>query len=391
MEKALDKFNVPATQPGGQSDNSIKDGSKKRRVVPEAPVTISNAAEYPRGTHRVPYDPSELVISTSEGPSQRYPLVHQACAGMGGLDYTLLRKSSDLCSETLIKDMYIRIEALDEKVRTLTTSLEQREKLNSYLQKRLDYLEDIHGSLLINLSNVCALKDKAEICMANYAEMRPPEREPVPLISDDLDTQPTDTVDDVSAILDVAQLLEDRVSGLRVRVLGKHMVRVPISASGHQEKPLHGMHILPEDDGVYYFQKQLLNIINSILPKRLKISSLGVWNYTIRNFKTEALQAATWDDSMEAMEAKDLARGPKGVILLTHDTMKGVIDSLTDRTQGNKKWDRVPGRVNKQIELKNKTDDLAAELKRVTEIFHSLLESDRDGIQECIHYPQPQT
>jgi hypothetical protein len=316
----------------------------------------------------------------------------QACAVMGGLDYTLLRKSSDLCCETLIKDMYIRIEALDEKVRTLTTSLEQREKVNSDLQKRLDYWEDIHGSLLIDLSNVCALKDKVKIRIANYEEMRPREREPVPLVSDDLDTQPTDTVDDVSAIPDVdAQLLEDGMSGLRVRVLGKHMVRVPISASGHQEKPLHGMHILPEDDGVYYFQKQLLNIINSILPKRLKISSLGVWNYTIRNFKTEALQAATWDDSMEAMEAKDLARGPKGVILLTHDTMKGVIDSLTDRTQGNKKWDRVPGRVNKQIELKNKTDNLAAELQRVTEIFHSLLESDRDGIQECTHYPQPQT
>lgn len=389
MEKALDMFNLPATQPGGQGDNSTKDGSKKRRVAPEAPVNISNAAEYPRGTQRVPYDPSELVISTSEGPSQRYPLVHQACAGMGGLDYTLLRKSSVLCFETLIKDMYIRIEALDEKVRTLTTSLEQREKVNSYLQKRLDYLEDIHGSFLIDLANIWALKDKAEICMANYAEIRPPEREPVPLISDDLDnsildTQPTDTVDDVSAIPDVdAQLLEDRMSGLRVRVLGKHMVRVHISASGLEEKPLHGMHILPEDDslvadGIYYFQKQLLDIINSVLPKRLKISSLGAWNYTIRNFKTEALQAATWDDSIEAMEAKDLARGPKGVILLTHNTMKDVIDSLTDRTQGDKKWDRVPGRVNKQIELKNKTDELATELERVTEIFHGVLESNRD-------------
>jgi hypothetical protein len=370
MEKALDKFNVPATQPGGQGDNSIKDGSKKRRVVPEASVNISNATECPRDMHRVPYDPSELVISTSEGPSQRYPLVHQACAGMGGLDYTLLRKSSDLCSETLIKDMYIRIEALDEKVRTLTTSLEQREKVNSDLQKRLDYWEDIHGSLLIDLSNVCALKDKVKIRIANYEEMRPREREPVPLVSDDLDTQPTDTVDDVSAIPDVdAQLLEDGMSGLRVRVLGKHMVRVPISASGHQEKPLHGMHILPEDDslvaeGIYYFQKQLLDIMNFVLPKRLKISSLGAWNYTIRNFKTEALQAATWDDSIGAMEAKDLARGPKGVILLTHNTIKDVIDSLTDRTQGDKKWDRVPGRVNKQIELKNRTDELATELKK---------------------------
>ena len=98
------------------------------------------------------------------------------------------------------------------------------------------------------------------------------------------------------------------------------MVRVPISASGHQEKPLHGMHILPEDDGVYYFQKQLLNIINSILPKRLKISSLGVWNYTIRNFKTEALQAATWDDSMEARE-------------IVHRAIRSGIESLAGSTR----------------------------------------------------------
>ena len=53
MEKVPDRFNLAATK--------------------EASVNISNAAEYPRVTHRVPYDPSELVISTSEGPSQRYP------------------------------------------------------------------------------------------------------------------------------------------------------------------------------------------------------------------------------------------------------------------------------------------------------------------------------
>lgn len=283
--------------------------------------------------------------------------------------------------------MYIRIEALDEEVRTLTKALERREKDNGHLQKRLDYFVDIYGSLLHNLESFCILKDKAEACMAEYEEMaafssgHPPQSVTVPL--GDMDTQPPDTVDVVSTIPDVPKLFEDRMSGMRVHLLGKQMVRVHSSAFGCVEKPLHAMHMLPVDDssvadGIYYFQKQLLDIINSILPKRLKISSLGAWNYTTRNFKTEVLQAATWDDSTEAREAKDLARGPKGVILLTHNTMKDVIDSLTDRTQGDKKWDRVPGRVNKQNELKHKTEELATELKRVVEAFQGLMNSSRD-------------
>ena len=51
---------------------------------------------------------------------------------------------------------------------------------------------------------------------------------------------------------------------------------------------------------------------------------------------------------------------------------------MTDRTQGDRKWERVPGKVNKQMELRHKTDDLAAELKRVIETFYGLMDSNRD-------------
>ena len=391
MEKALDMFRLPeeTTQPGRQGDTSLEGGRNKRRAAAEASLNLLNALDHSTDKRWTPYDPSELVISTCEGPSQRYPLVHQACAGKDGLDFSLLRKSGVLCSETLINDMYTRIEALHEKVGTLTKALENKEKENGHLQERLNYFVDIHGSLLHTLDNICALKDKAETCMAAYEEIaafsagHPPQRARVPLVGDGMDTQPTDTVDIVSAIPDVPQLSEDQMSGFRVRLLGKHMVGVHISASGYVEKPLHAMHILHMGDrsavdGIYYFQKQFLDIINSILPKRLKISSLAAWNYTMRNFKTEVIQAAAWDDSMEAREAKDLAKGPRGVILLTHNTMKDAIESLTDRTQGDRKWERVPGKVNKQMELRHKTDDLAAELKRVIENFYDLMNSNRD-------------
>ena len=93
----------------------------------------------------------------------------------------------------------------------------------------------------------------------------------------------------------------------------------------------------------------------------------------MRNVRTEVLQAATWEDTPEAAEARKLAKGSKGVILLTHNTVKDVLANLTVRTQDEQKWDRVPDKVNKQKALKVKTDHLAMELENIIRVFNDLM------------------
>ena len=395
MEGVLETFcqSDEATQPGGQG--TLPDGGRKRRrAAAEASLSALNAHDYPTDSRWTPYDPSEMVIATSEVPSQRYPLVHQSCLGKDGLDYALLRKSGILCSETLIKDMYKRIVAMDERIAALTKDLDHKVKNNVHLQSRLNYFVQGYVHLLKDLNNVCTTKLRAEKSIAEYektlaiSSRHVPETGEVCVASGaDMDTHPLDIDDDVSAGTGDPELCPRETGRFHVRVLGKHMLKVHISGSRFVEKPLHALHILPVDsssdiEGIYYFQKQFLDITNALLPKRFKVSSIGAWNYTMRNLKTEDLQRATWDDSIDAKEARDLAKGPKGVILLTQNTLKDVIDNLTDRTQDEKKWERVPDRARKQTELKHKTEELVTQFKTMLDTFRSLMESNRDELDD---------
>ena len=365
---------------------------RQPRAAAKSSLNALDMHNNPSDKRWVPYDPSELVISTSERPSQRYPLVYQDCVGRDGLDYALLHKSAVRCSETLIKDMYSMIDVLFKRVETLTKELQHKVHDNDELQKRLGRFLDYHESLLSGLEIVCRMKFKAEEFAADFGVASPRHRG----LQDEAGTwhEPMDALLQAAHIgdepvLDTEERIsEDDLNGIRVQVLGKGTVRVQVSSSGFAEKPLHALHILPVDSssnidqGLYYFQKQFLDIINAVLPKRFKVSSLGAWNYTIRNIKTEVLQGATWNASAEAREAKEIAKGPKGVILLTHNTLQDVIDNLVERTQDDKKWGNIPGRVQKQNELKQKTDDLVKELETILQRFHGLMMSERDALED---------
>lgn len=87
------------------------------------PLDVTETNQLSTDKRWVPYDASELV-SSSERPAQRYSLLDQCCSGDGGLDFALLQKSSLHCLETLLKDMYARLNILDMKCMHPTHSVD---------------------------------------------------------------------------------------------------------------------------------------------------------------------------------------------------------------------------------------------------------------------------
>lgn len=374
-----------------QRGHEVIGGEKRRRMPVQDPSTAAEMNQFPNDKRRVPYDVSEL-ISSSERPAQRYSLLDQRCYGQGGLDFDLLRKCSVHLLEALLRDMYVRLKVLDAKYVHQTKELEDTRKQNDYLKSRMTYAVEHYTSLHASITDFMHTKSKLEDGIEEFrrnfhpTNTGDPPGEAVPIgdaaVGDTLPQAPS--IDEASALLDGQILSENDLEKLRIHVLGKGTVRLKGSSSGTVEKALHGMHLRPVDssseidEGIYYFQRELLDIFNTILPKRLKVSSLGAWNYAIRNIRTEVLQSATWDDTSEAAEARKLATGSKGVILLTHNTVRDVIANLTERTQDDQKWDRVPDKVNKQNALKLKTDDLVIELDNIMGLFHDRMMDNRD-------------
>ena len=394
MEENLDivgQVDMP-THSGGGSEN----GRRKRRPTDKASESDLNIDIYAKEKRWKPYDPSELVVFASESLSERYPLLQKKFTS-GGLDYVLLQNSPRECLETLVTDMYSRLQGLDTKVTRLTATLEKWVRENTHLQRRLDYCVDVSSSMMQGLDAICMVKNRAESMIAEFqktpmAPPRPLSRRPqVPVAHhSDMDTLLQAAIGDISASSDESQTSseeDEKEPDFHVHLLGRRAVSMKKSSpSTIVEMPLHALHISkPVDittttstsssdieEGIYYFQKEFLKILNMILPKRMKVGSLGAWNYPMLNVNTRLLKAMGGDLTAETRE---LAKGSKGVILLTHDTVKNVLDGMEARIQDDSKWERVPDRVKKQHDLKQRVDTLVTQIKTILESFHDLMVS----------------
>lgn len=380
---------IPQTQHG----NGAVGGTKRRRIPVQDPDNVYEAIQFHTGKRVMSYDISELVLSSSERPAQRYPLLDQSFCGEGGLDFELLRKGSAHCLEMLLKDVYTRHKALDQKHLALGKAYEDSLRQIEYLNTHLAYVIDHYASLQTSLCNLLESKSQLDVFLAQFRGMEYPMNARHPDVEATVpagEHGATDTqadappTDDPSALSNGQGSSDNQLEKLRIHILGKGMVKVQVSPSSCVEKPLHGMHIQPLetnldiDEGLYYFQREFLDILNTILPKRFKVSSLGAWNYAMRNIRTEILRSAIGDDTPEAREAKSLAKGSKGVILLTHNTVKDVLGNLTERIQDEQKWERVPDKVKKQKALMEKADSLITELENTIGDFNSLVINNRE-------------
>lgn len=356
----------------------------KRARQTSGPFKDSKDQETPLAPLRAPYIPSELVNAAAEEVWERYALLYQRFEAGHGLDFKLLQRSSISCIETLLRDLYENVKASREEIKRLNHSLESTEKEAGKLRQTVDDFISIHELLIPSMDILTDVKANLDEKTIQYYAL---PYGTCPTMNDQNDV-PVDGDVDVPSSMAVCTSLDDDIdvipsmeeSKLRIRVLQRGLVSIPISESSQGQKALHVLHVQPEDSdsdvqaGLYYFQKQIVGILNSILPHSLKVKSLGAWNYTTRNFNSKVLQNAVWDDTEEATEAKELAKGSKGVILVTNNTLKDLLEGLEERTQSESKWQGVPGRLKLQEKLKSRTAGLLESMRQVMERNTQLLD-----------------